>query len=62
MKQFDDWFDEQVGYTIRCEWFFDDLEEHFRTGMKSKRMIEWLQAAYAAGREHALEPMQDDGK
>lgn len=53
--QFDDWFDEQVGYTIRCEWFFDDLEEHFREGNKSARMIEWLKAAYDAGREHATQ-------
>ena len=59
---FEDWFDEQVGFTLRCEWFFDDLEEHFRAGTKSAKMIEWLKAAYEAGREHALAPLIDDGK
>ena len=60
--EFDDWFDEQVGYTIRCEWFFDDLEDHFREGNKSAKMIEWLKAAYDAGREHEQKKYLDDGK
>ena len=57
---FDEWFYEQQNFSLRAEWFWDDLM-HYQ-GDNPEIIIKWLKAAYDAGHEHALLRFQDDGK
>lgn len=57
---FDEWFYEQQNFSLRAEWFWEDLM-HYQ-GDNPETVIKWLKAAYDAGHEHALLIFQDDGK
>lgn len=53
-KEFDDWFNELVGFSFRSEWFYDDLdhagsEEKLRESMKI-----WIKSAFQEGYERGL--------
>lgn len=62
-KEFEDWFYEQQGFAQRAEWFYDDMDKMIgSSAIDNIRVMRWLRAAYDAGKEHALEPLQDDGK
>jgi hypothetical protein len=50
--QFDEWFNEIEVFSLRGERFFNDLDHHVPDSQgSSKRMVEWLRAAYNAGYE-----------
>lgn len=57
---FDEWFYEQQNFSLRAEWFWEDLMDY--QGDNPETIIKWLKAAYDAGHEHALLRFQDDGK
>lgn len=63
MKEFEDWFYEPEGFALRAERFYDEFD--LMTGGEAAaniRIMRWLRAAYEVGKEHALEPLQDDLK
>lgn len=63
LKEFDDWFYEQEGFALRAERFYDEMDKMIGSSASDNfRVIRWLRAAYEAGKEHALEPLQDDLK
>lgn len=47
---FEDWFNEQQAFSLRSEWFYEDL--HSGRGENPEAIVKWLRAAYTAGREH----------
>lgn len=50
---FDEWFNEQEGFSFRCERFYDDVEMykyHCEAGDVDV-ILKWLKAAYEVGRE-----------
>ena len=47
-KQFDEWFNELVGFSFRSEWFWDDFD--YAKGSKDNQsMVKWLRTAYEMG-------------
>lgn len=58
--KFEDWFYELENFTIRAEWFHEDLA-HYQ-GDNPETIIKWLRAAYDSGREHEAMKHWDDGK
>lgn len=59
--KFEDWFDQVEVFALRSERFYNDLDHHVEGSQGStKRMVEWLRAAYDAGCEHSV--IMDDGK
>jgi len=47
-NNFNDWFDELVGFSFRSEWFYDDFDHAAKTG-DYKQIVKWLQTAYEVG-------------
>lgn len=50
---FDEWFNEQEGFSLRCERFYDDVEMykyHCEAGDVDV-LLKWLRAAYDVGHE-----------
>ena len=47
-KEFDEWFNELVGYSFRSEWFYDDFDYAAKTN-DYKKVIEWMKTAYEVG-------------
>ena len=50
MPNFDEWFNELVGFSFRSEWFYDDFDYAAKTN-DYKKIVEWLQTAYEVGYE-----------
>jgi hypothetical protein len=48
MNNFDEWFNELVGYSFRSEWFYDDFDYAAKTN-DYKKIVEWLKTAYEIG-------------
>jgi len=46
-KDFDDWFQEIQSFSLRAEYFLDDLENK----MDAKTAISWLKACWESARE-----------
>jgi len=46
-KEFDDWFQEIQSFSLRAEYFLDDVENK----MDSQRAIAWLKACWSSARE-----------
>ena len=53
--RFNEWLNEQEVYSSRLERFFDE-------SCSTERMLEWLEAAWQVGFDHALGNLIDDGK
>jgi hypothetical protein len=47
---FDDWFNELVGFSFRSEWFYEDFDYAAKTN-DYKKIVEWLKTAYKVGYE-----------
>ena len=47
-KEFDEWFNELVGFSFRSEWFYDDFDHAAKTN-DHKKIVKWLQEAYEVG-------------
>jgi hypothetical protein len=45
---FDEWFNELVGFSFRSEWFYDDFDHVAKTN-DYKKIVEWLRTAYEVG-------------
>lgn len=67
--KFEDWFYEQENFALRSERFYDEMDMFFGKELTQENMIKvvsWLRAAYAVGREHEnldwIQSHWDDGK
>lgn len=57
---FDEWFYEQQNFSLRAEWFWEDVT-HYQ-GDNPEVLLRWLKAAYDAGYMHRDFELMDDGK
>lgn len=48
--KFEDWFNEVENFGLRSERFFDDLSFSMVPAERDRVMVQWLRAAFAAGR------------
>jgi hypothetical protein len=57
--KFEDWFHEPENFALRAERFYDDIRCYkHNEKMDETRIVEWLRAAYEAGRDRgALEEL-----
>lgn len=55
--KFEDWFHETENFSLRAERFYDDLVYYQED--RPERIVEWLRAAYEAGREHGRKDSDD---
>ena len=62
-KQFDEWFGELEGYTLRYERFWDDFDQAKNKNdyNNMKLMVKWMRTAYEMG-YHACESKKEDCK
>jgi len=49
-KAFDEWFYEQEGFGLRCERFYDDVDQAVRMS-RHDVVVKWLRVAYDLGYE-----------
>ena len=63
--KFDEWFNEQLSYSLRSEWFFNEAEVAGKPG-NAEPLVKWLKAAYEEGynqsRYDTMKLYWDDGK
>ncbi len=61
---FDDWFYEQQNFSLRAEWFWEDVQGY--QGDNPEVLLKWLKAAYEEGYNQArydtMKLYWDDGK
>lgn len=57
---FDEWFYQQQNFSLRAEWFWDDVM-HYQ-GDNPETLLRWLKAAFDAGYMHRDFELMDDGK
>lgn len=60
--KFDEWFEEQENYSLRCDRFIDLLDQYAKGEPVLPDIEEWLRAAYNQGYFHAISQTMDDGK
>ena len=48
-KEFDDWFNELVGFSFRSEWFYDDLDHAESVEKLRESMKIWIKSAFREG-------------
>lgn len=48
MTDFDEWFNELVGFSFRSEWFYDDFSDF--DSKNRDRVLKWIEASFEAGR------------
>jgi hypothetical protein len=58
---FDEWFYQQLNFSLRAEWFHNDAEIAGKLGDTSS-LVKWLKAAYDVGYMHRDFELMDDGK
>ena len=47
-KQFDEWFNELVGFSFRSEWVWDDFD-YAKESKNNQLMVKWLRSAFEVG-------------
>ena len=47
-KQFDEWFEELEGYSLRYERFWDDFD-YAKESKNNQLMVKWLRSAFQVG-------------
>lgn len=61
---FEDWFYEQQNFSLRAEWFWEDVQGY--QGDNPEVLLKWLKAAYEEGYNQArydtMKLYWDDGK
>lgn len=48
-KRFNDWFNENEGFALRAERFYEDLNQFATREAQAARMYLWLKSAYEHG-------------
>ncbi|NBO69864.1 MAG: hypothetical protein EBU66_04130 [Bacteroidetes bacterium] len=62
MATFEDWFEGEENYSLRCDRFIDLLDRYSNDKSLLPDVEEWLRTAYAQGYFHAMQQQMDDGK
>lgn len=60
MNGFDEWFYQQQNFSLRAEWFWEDVT-HYQ-GDNPEVLLKWLKAAFDAGYRHRDFEIMDDLK
>lgn len=59
---FEQWFYDRNSldsFTLRAEYFYDDLEADIPKDRKAMRMLSWIEAAFEAGKEAARQELKN---
>lgn len=60
--KFEDWFHEPENFSLRAERFYEEIRYYkYNDKMDNSRILEWLRAAYEAGREHEQQKNLEEG-